>query len=214
MKNNTKKRPPQLKASIAVVCFLLLSACATAASILYPVNENAAKARAGNYEVDPNHASVLFAINHFGFSVFRGRFDTVSGALNLDTDMPENSSVTADVLVNSLHTGVSALDPQILDKAMFDAERHNTANFTSTFVHQTNENSAFIDGILTIKGVRKPITLNAHFIGSGTNPLTGKRTVGFSATTKILRSEFGLKEWLPFVGDEVDIAIDVEFVEQ
>lgn len=214
--SKTVKKPclSQIKFAFMLTGFLMLSACATAASILYPVSDNAAKAKAGAYEVDTSHASVLFAVKHFGFSVFRGRFDTINGALNLDTKSPENSSVTIDVSVNSLHTGVAALDPQLLDKDMFDASAHEIATFTSTAVHQTGDNTAVIEGVLTVKDISHPITLAATFIGSGTNPLTGKRTAGFSATSTILRSDFNLTEWLPFVADEVSLTIDVEFVEK
>ncbi len=191
----------------------LIAGCATVASIVYPLNENADKARAGNYSLDDDHASVVFSINHFGFSEFRGRFDTLTGSLDLDSENPQNSYVTVDVAINSLHTGVEALDQQLLAKDMFDAGTYSNATFTSDTVTRVSDDSARIDGVLTIKGISRPISLEARFIGSGTNPLSGRQTTGFTATTILKRSDFGLKNWLPFVEDEVEVVLDVEFAE-
>lgn len=207
-----KKNQPPFRASFLLGCFLLLSACATATRVLYPLNEIADKAKAGSYEIDTSHASVLFAVKHFGFSWFQGRFDTVSGSLNLDPKQPENSNLTADIAISSLHTGVKELDPQLLDKAMFDAANYKIANFTSTSVTRTGDNTANVEGLLTIKDIIKPITLTAEFVANGTNPLSRKQTIGFSAKGTIKRSDYNLKEWLPFVSDDVYLTIDVEFV--
>lgn len=193
---------------------LLLSACASVASIVYPLNENATKARAGAYRLDPDHASVLFAVSHFGFSTFRGRFDTLSGSLDLDTENPENSNVAIEIQTDSIHTGGVELDTLLLADDMFASGSNPTIRFTSTSIDQTSDKTAVINGVLTIKGIAKPVSLEARFIGSGTNPLTRNRTVGFTATTTVQRSEFGLKNWLPFVGDAVDITVDVEFIEK
>ena len=192
----------------------MLAACSTVASIVYPLNEQADKARAGAYELDTSHASVIFSLSHFGFSNFRGRFDEVSGSLNLNPDSPENSAATITIDMNSLHTGVEKLDDELFAPSMFDVENHPEATFTSGTITRITENEATVEGVLTIKGVSKPVSLNARFIGSGKNPLSGQQTIGFSATGTIMRSDFGLKEWLPFVGDEVSLQIDVEFSEK
>lgn len=208
----TNNRP--FTCMVVVAAALMLSACASVVSVVYPLNENAAKARAGAYQLDPDHASVLFAVSHFGFSSFRGRFDTLSGSLDLDSENPESSSVTIDIKTESIHTGVSELDELLLADDMFASKDNPVIQFTSTSVDQTSDKGATISGVLTIRGITKPVILEAHFIGSGTNPLTRGRTVGFSATTTVQRSDFGLKNWLPFVGDKVDITIDVEFIEK
>lgn len=196
---------------LVIATTLLLSACASVVSVVYPLNENAAKARAGAYTLDPDHASVLFSVSHFGFSNFRGRFSALSGSLDLDADNPENSAVTIEIKTAGIDTGVSELDELLKAHDMFAAADNPTIVFTSTSVTRTAEDRATIDGVLTMVGVSRPVSLQGRFIGSGTNPLTRKKTVGFSATTTLLRSEFNLKSWLPFVGDEVELAIDVEF---
>lgn len=203
-----------LKPLLAAAAVLMLSACATIASVVYPLNEEAAKAEAGTYELDPKHASVTWAVSHFGFSTYRGRFDQIEGSLDFDTDAPETSTVAVTIKTDSLHSGVPALDDLLWAATMFDAANHPEISFISRSVTRTGDKTADIDGILTIKDGQQPVILKAAFVGSGTNPLSGRQTIGFSATTNIKRSDFGLKEWLPFVGDDVSLTIDVEFFEK
>lgn len=197
--------------ALVMTAAILLSACASVVSVVYPLNENAAKARAGAYRLDPDHASVLFAVSHFGFSTFRGRLGELSGSLDLDSEIPENSSVTIEIQTAGIDTGVDELDELLLANDMFAAADHPVIVFTSTSIIRTSEDRATIEGVLTMAGVARPVSLQGRFIGSGTNPLTRKKTVGFSATASLLRSQFNLNNWLPFVGDEVEIMIDVEF---
>ena len=199
---------------LSVIAGLLLAGCASVASVIYPLNEQADRAKAGSYQLDPDHASVLFRVNHFGFSEFRGRFDGVIGSMDLDNANPENSAVSVEIDVRSLHTVVPKLDGELLASNMFDVERYPVARFTSGSITRLSESTASIDGTLTINDVTQLVQLDATFIGSGTNPLSGRQTIGFTATTTIKRSEFGLSEWLPFVRDEVALTIDVEFFEK
>ena len=214
MSKNKSKTTVSPRHCVAAMTLFFTAACSTVASIVYPLNENAEKARQGSYVLDDDHASVLFSINHFGFSEFRGRFDTLSGSLDLDTETPENSTVTIEVATGSLHTGVPDLDEQLFAADMFDTERHPTAMFTSGAISRTSGNSAVIEGVLTMKGISQVISLEATFIGSGTNPLSGRRTVGFKAAGTLKRSDYELDNWLPFVADDVTLEIDVEFAEK
>ncbi len=209
----TTKTQPTVRL-LVIATAVLLSACASVVSVVYPLNENAAKARAGAYTLDPDHASVLFAVSHFGFSTFRGRFSVLSGSLDLDSENPENSSVTIEIKTASIDTGVGELDELLLENDMLAAADNPVIAFTSTSITRTSEDRATIEGVLTMAGVTNPVILQSQFICSGTNPLTRKKTTGFSATATLLRSEFNLKEWLPFVGDEVEITIDVEFTKE
>ncbi len=70
-------------------------------------------------------------------------------------------------------------------------------------------------GNLTIRGVTKPVVLEASFLGEATDPW-GNKKAGFAAETQINRKDFGLK-WNQtletggvLVGDEVKIRLNVE----
>jgi len=192
--------------------FLLLAACTAAAKVLYPVNENAFDAKPGDYVLDGEHATVIFGLDHMGFSTFYGRFDTLEGRLSYGGDTPEASEVAIHIMTASVNTPSPALDEDLRGKALFDSETYPAATFTSTKVTQTGEKAGTLDGLLTIRDVTRPVTLNVSFGGSGTHPLTGMKTIGFNATGMIKRSDFGLKRWLPFVGDEVSLLIEAEFI--
>lgn len=191
---------------------LALVGCATAASILYPVDRDALKLRPGDYVLDPDHASVIFAVDHLGFSTYYGRFTDISGRLTLDPASPEKSQVAVRIGAASIDTPSAELNEMLTGAGMFDAGRHPDILFVSTRVSQTGENSADIEGVLTVKERSGPVAVQASFRGGGVNPATGKRTAGFEGTATLSRAAFGLSRWSGFVGDETSLIISAEFV--
>lgn len=191
---------------------LLAASCATAARVIYPVNDDALKAKPGDYEIDPAHASVIFAVNHLGFSTYYGRFTDISGRLALNVDEPEKSETAVRIAAASLDTPSDELDEKLRSEAMFDVKSFPDIQFESRRVVRTGDRTADIEGDLTVKGVRGPLTLEAVFIGSGVAPLTNDRRAGFSATATLSRKAFGLDAWSGFVGDDVTLIIAAEFV--
>lgn len=209
-------RPPPKRAALAfpVLAFaalLLCASCAGAARVIYPVNVDAAKARAGDYEIDPAHASVIFGVNHLGFSIYYGRFSEISGRLSLDAAAPERSDVAVKIAAASVDTTSGELDEKLRSAEMFDAAAFPDILFESRRIVRTGERTADIEGALTIKQVTRPLTLHAEFIGSGRAPLLNDRRAGFSARAKLSRKEYGLDAWSGFVGDEVELIIAAEF---
>ncbi len=198
-------------ASLVAAALLSCASCASAARVLYPVNADALKVRPGDYEIDPAHSTVIFAVNHFGFSTYYGRFTEISGRLALDADNPERSETAVRVAAASVDTPSDALDEKLRGGEMFDAASWPDILFESRRVTLTGARAADLDGVLTIKGVSRPITLHAAFIGSGVSPLTNDRRAGFSATATLSRRAFGLTQWDGFVGDEVELIIAAEF---
>jgi len=195
--------------SLAIV--LLIGGCATAAKILYPVNDDPLQSKPGVYTLDSSHANIIFAVNHLGFSLHHGRFNTIEGSLQLDPDVPENSTLYVRIYADSIDINNSKLDEQLKAKSMFYVEEHPFITFESDRVRLTSEKTAIISGTLTLRGVRKAFDIEATFIGSGANPRTGQQTIGFSGKATLVRSEYGLKEWLPLIGDEVFLTIEAEF---
>ncbi len=200
------------RARIVAGLALALSGCATAASILYPVNREALDARPGDYKLDPGHASVIFAVEHLGFSTYYGRFADISGRLALNSEEPAKSDVAIRIGAASVDTLSADLNEELKGRGMFDAAAHPDILFSSTRVNVTGENEADVEGVLTIKNISAPVTVHAVFHGGGTAPVTGARTVGFDASAALSRKQFGLTRWSGFVGDEVRLIISAEFV--
>ena len=94
-----------------------------------------------------------------------------------------------------------------------DATAHPTVRFVSTRMVRNGPRAATVTGDLTFHGVTKPITLKAVFNGAGTDPIAKAYTVGFDGTTTIRRSEFGMKTYVPLIGDAVEIRISAAFVQ-
>lgn len=164
---------------------------------------------ADSYTFDPAHTYVLWHINHFGFSNPSGKW-LAEGSLVLDSAKPENSKVNATIHVADFITGIPKLDEHLKGDMFFNVAKFPTATFVSNEVKVTGKDTAKILGTLTVHGVSKPVTLDVTLNKMGTNPITMKPSVGFTATTQLKRSDFGINAFLPGLGDEVIINIEAE----
>ena len=180
-----------------------------------PGAPDAKRVTAGEYKADPAHTQVGFTVNHLGFSLYRGIFGNVSGTLSLDPKAPDKAKVAIDIPVADVKTTSDKLDEHLKGADFFDAAKFPTVHFESTSVKVAGT-KATISGNLTIKGVTKPVVLNASFIGAGTmaNPMTKQTSeqVGFEATTTIKRSDFGVSYAIPMIPDDVPLTISVAFM--
>jgi len=161
------------------------------------------------YTLDSNHTNIVWNINHFGFSNPSGKFTKAEGTLVLDEAAPANSHVEVTLSPADLVTGIEKLDEHLKSKDFFDVAQFPTASFVSTKVNVTGKDTAKVEGTLTVHGVSKPVTLDVHLNKIGTN-MMNKKTAGFSATTTLKRSDFGISTYLPGLGDEVKISIESE----
>jgi polyisoprenoid-binding protein YceI len=162
------------------------------------------------YTLDPTHTNITWSANHFGFSNPSGKFSKVEGTLTLDEAKPEASKVNVTITPASVITGVEKLDEHLRTDAFFDVAKFPTATFVSDKVDVTGKGTAKITGNLTLHGVSKPVVLDVTLNKIGENPISKKKTAGFSASTTILRSDFGINYALPGVSDEVKIKIEAE----
>jgi polyisoprenoid-binding protein YceI len=194
------------RAAGALAALLSLAVAAPAARA-QAVAQSPQAVKAGTYKIEPHHTQVVFSVSHFGFTDFSGFFSGASGTLVLDPKNPAASTLTVSIPVNSVMTTSSVLDQELRGEQWLDAAKIPTATFTSTKVTPTGERTATIDGNLTLHGVTKPFTLQAHLGGAGVNPLDKAYTVGFAVTGVIPRGDFGVKEDLPVVGNDVHLTI-------
>jgi polyisoprenoid-binding protein YceI len=161
------------------------------------------------YTLDPAHSYVLWHANHFGFSNPSGKW-MVEGSLDFDKNNFQNSKINVKIPVNKLVTAIADLDKHLKAKLFFDTQQFPLATFVSDKIEKSSDKSMKIMGTLTIKGISKPVTLNAIINKIGVNPITEKETIGFSGHTQINRSEFGITTLLPDISDEVKIDIEGE----
>ncbi len=161
------------------------------------------------YKIDPTISSVSWKVSHFGFANVTGKFTNIEGTINLDEKNPQDSAVQATIDMSSMNTGFSKLDEALIGAEFFNVAKFPKAEFKS-FAISPSAKSAKIRGNLTLLGVTKAINLEAKLNKIGINPVTQKRTVGFTAKSIFKRSDFGLKFGLPNIADKVEIEIEIE----
>lgn len=162
------------------------------------------------YTIDPGHTATVFSWSHFGFSTPSANFSDIQGTITVDNEKPANSSVHVTIPVSSINTNVKALDEHIQTAEFFDVEKHPNITFKSTKVQALGKNKYKITGNLTIKGVTKPVVLDAVLNKQAVHPMTKLQTIGFNATTSFNRSAFNVGAYVPNVGDKITVNITTE----
>ena len=193
----------------AVFAALLLPSVAVAAD----VSVNPQSAPKGSYTLEPRHTIVTFCIPHMGISNYCGRFNQASGKISFNGAQPEKSTATVEVRIDSLDTPSDELDKKLLTD-FFEAKTFPTARFVSKSAKVTGKNSGVIEGELTIHGQTRPVTLATTFNGGKIHPFANSYVIGFSARTTIRLDAFNFPDvaWRNFVGDEVQLTIESEFL--
>ena len=166
---------------------------------------------ADNYTIDPAHTYPNFTISHAGFSTIHGRFDKSEGKMTLDV-AKKTGSVEISVDVASVNTGFAKRDEHLRSPDFFNAGESPKMTFKSTKVNFSGDKVASVEGALTIAKTTKPVTLTVTAMKCDTNPFSKKFSCGFDATTRIKRSDFGIKYGVPAIGDDVSIEIGMEAI--
>jgi polyisoprenoid-binding protein YceI len=170
---------------------------------------------AGRYEIDPGHSEVTFSIRHL-VSKVRGSFTEFSGELTVADDL-SLSAASADITMASVNTRNAQRDEDLRGGGIFGTEEFPLMTFRSTGVRSAAGGSYLVDGDLTIRSVTKPVTLEVEYHGTDQDPWGGTRA-GFTATTAIVRKDFGIDFNVPLQGDKVllgekvDILIEIEAI--
>ena len=204
------------KRAILVLTVLALTGCAQlAAPFLKPnVSTEVALVRDGQYKLDPTHASLLFKIDHLGYSNYVGRFERFDASLDFDPEDPPSARVEAVIDMTSLDIANDEFAAELMGPNWFDAQTYPQAVFKTYGLKVTGDNRAVISGDLTLKGETSAIEIDAVFNGGGQDRLRGAYIVGFSGQVKMDRTEFGVDRFSGLIADEVTIEIEAEFIRQ
>jgi polyisoprenoid-binding protein YceI len=163
----------------------------------------------GTWVIDPTHSEVAFSVKHLGIAKVRGRFDSFEGQI-ITAENPLESSVTATINTASVSTGNGQRDEHVRAEDFLHADAFPVMTFTSTRLRADGD-GFLVDGELTLRDITRPVTLALELNGFGTG-FESKPAVGFSATTEISRSQFGVTAGpaSAVVGDTIKITIEVE----
>lgn len=168
------------------------------------------------WKIDPAHTLVEFSAKHLMITTVKGRITDVEGTIISDEEDPTSASVDVTLKAASLDTRTDQRDQHLRSADFLDVEKYPEIKFRSTRI-QGDKESFKMTGDLMIRGVTKPITLDASFEGRTRDPWGGER-IGFSASGKFDRREFGLT-WNQaleaggvVVGNDIKINLEIEAV--
>jgi len=171
--------------------------------------------QAATWNIDPVHSEVGFSVRHMMVSKVRGRFATFSGQIVTGED-PLQSSVTAEIDLNSINTGQEQRDQHIRSADFFEVETYPTMTYKSTGV-RVEDGEYILDGELTLKGVTRNVPLRLELQGFGPDAYGGYRA-GFTATGEINRNDFNVSFNAPLqnggvvVGEKIQLQLEIEAV--
>ena len=180
------------------------------AAAAFALATTVAHAEPVKYVLDPSHSQIVFDYNHLGFSTTYGLFSGFNGEIMFDQEDPAASSVTVAFPVRTMLTGWEERFAHFMTPDFFDAAEDEMVKFTSTGIEVTGEKTAKITGDLELNGVTKSVVLDAVLNQVGDHPMENKPWAGFDATTTLIRSDYGLGQFAPYVSDEVKVMISVE----
>ena len=169
-----------------------------------------APAFAADYAIDPTHTHVAFKVDHLGFSHVLGYFATVAGKLSFDPANVTASALDVTIQADSLNTLFAQRDTDLKGADWLDTAEFPSITYVGKTFTKVDDSHGTIVGDMTIRGVTKPVTLAVTLNKAGQHPMTKDESVGFDATGSFKRSDFGIKTYLPYIGDEISVDISTE----
>lgn len=173
----------------------------------------------GTWTLDTAHTEIGFVARHAMITKVRGQFEDFDATVVIDTDNPGNTSATATIRTASITTGNEDRDGHVRGADFFDVENHPEMTFSATSYDLRDNRGGTVTGDLSIKGITRPVTLDVEIAGVEEDPF-GNTRIGFEASTKINRKDFGIDFQAPLgsggvlVSEEIAIQIDGSGIRQ
>jgi polyisoprenoid-binding protein YceI len=178
---------------------------------------------AATWIFEPGHTEAEFRARHMMVTWVRGLFKDIHGQIQLDWDRPLEARFEGEIDATALWTGQPQRDEHLRSADFFDVENHPSITFAGGFTERTGSTSFKGEAELTVRGVTLTVPLDVHYLGEWKTPfwVDGEnkgtlRRIGFEATTRINRHDFGVswQDEVPgggvVVGNHVDVALDIE----
>ncbi|MFN3286903.1 MAG: YceI family protein [Sphingomonadaceae bacterium] len=195
----------------------LLAATTAAPAAAQPAPLRQVEAPSGTYVLDLGHSSLTFRVKHLGLSNYTMRFARFDATVDYDAADPTRSKLSVTIDPRSVRTDYPFPERENFDAKLandpeyLNAGAHLEIRFVSRSITRTGPNTGRITGDLTLRGVTRPVTLEATFNGAVEHPFRRVPVFGVSATGTFRRSDFGMTVLIPMIGDEVQMTIETEF---
>ncbi|WP_306478336.1 YceI family protein [Methyloversatilis sp.] len=165
------------------------------------------------YRLDAGHTFPRFSYSHFGFSTQLSRFNRTTGTVTLDR-AARTGAVDISIDTTSVDTGFAVFDEHIQAEDFLDTAKHPTATFRSSKVVFSGDTPTAVEGVLTLRGVSRPVTLKVTSFQAMPHPILKKDAIGANATVTVKRTDFNMGKYAPHVGDDVTIDVAVEAIRE
>ncbi len=185
--------------------------CATILALVLATLSVCVRASQESLTIDPAHTFPSFEVGHRGLSTQRGRFNQTNGKVVMDQQQ-KTGSVDITIDANSIDTGVPPLDDVLRGVDFLNVAQHPTLSFHSTEIKFDGDQLATVDGVFTMLGVSRPVTLTVTHYECGVDPVTSNYVCGVDAETSFKRSDYGMTKLVPFVSDDVKLKVQVEAI--
>ena len=167
------------------------------------------------YQLDKHHAHLVFAVDHLGFSLVRGRFTEFDTEIEFDPKDPEAASVSLTIQADSVVSFSPARDRAIKGKTLLNVSKYPTITFVSKEIELLDGNEALVTGDLTLRGVTQEASFKTTMRRAGVNELTMRESAGFSVEGEIDRREYDMDWGLGAIGATIEFNLDIEaYVEE
>lgn len=166
-----------------------------------------------SYRVDPLHTTTTFSVSHLGLSLQRGSFARTTGTVMLDR-AAKKGSIDVAIDAASVTSGSPSRETMLRGEDYFNVAQFPVITFKSTNLKFDGDSVVGAEGELTIRGVTKPVTLSVADFRCVIHPATKKPACGAEVTVSVKRSEFGMTKNQPSTGDDVNIAVAIEAIQQ
>lgn len=173
---------------------------------------------ATNWNVDTLHSSVTFEVQHMHISTYKGRFVGMGGQVVLDDENPAGSSIDAFVDAGSFAAPPGKFQEILLGEDFFQAATHPQLRLRSTEISREDATRWLVKGLLSIRGIEKPVTFELEDLGEANQPFNRVKMRAFKATAQINRSDYGitwnaqLDTGAAYLGETVTISLHVELL--
>ena len=168
--------------------------------------------KAAEYSIDPSHSFVEFRILHLGFSVLKGRFNTVHGQFEYDEKHPTSATIQVEVETASIDSNHAKRDKHLRGADFLDVEKYPLATFKSRS-YQENGKTGTMVGDLTIHGVTRQVKIPVRFIGAGADPWGGHRR-GYEGSLRIKRADYGISHNLGPAAEVMTLDLFIEGIQK
>ena len=172
------------------------------------------------WKIDPAHSSVTFAIDYMVLTEVTGNFKEFSATMTSEGgEAGKSNAVQVSIKTAGITTGNEKRDTHLRSADFFDAEKYPEITFVSRSFEKGEGDSYKITGDLTMRGVTKPVAIDARYIGEAKDPWGNQRR-GFKGTTTISRNDFGVKYNSALetggllIGTDVTVSINAQFINQ